>query len=107
MNPLKISRVSASELRIEWSDGHAGRHTTPVLRKYCPCAACKTERDARDGPSLLPIVVPGKNELKAVEPVGSYALQFTWADGHRTGIYTFDYLRQLCECDACTRFTAE
>ena len=61
MMPVKVQRVSPSELRIVWDDGHEGRHTTPVLRKYCPCASCKTDREAHDGPTLLPIVVPGKN----------------------------------------------
>ncbi len=107
MMPVKVQRVSPSELQIDWNDGHRGRHTTPILRKYCPCAACKTERDVHDGPTLLPIVVPGKNELKSIEQVGSYALQLFWVDGHRTGIYTFDYLRQICECSDCTKYTGE
>ena len=107
MMPVKVQRVSPSELRIVWDDGHEGRHTTPVLRKYCPCASCKTDREAHDGPTLLPIVVPGKNELQSIEQVGSYALQLFWVDGHRTGIYTFDYLRQICECKDCTRTTSE
>jgi DUF971 family protein len=107
MKPVKVQRLSPSELRVEWDDGHQGRHTMAVLRKYCPCAACKSERDANDGPALLPIVVPGKNELQGVEPVGSYALQLSWVDGHRTGIYTYDYLRQICECERCAQLTAE
>ena len=107
MMPRSVERLSPSELRISWADGHQGRHTTAVLRKYCPCASCKTEREALDGPSLLPIVIPGKDELRSVEQVGSYALQFFWVDGHRTGIYTFDYLRQICQCEACTAYTAE
>jgi DUF971 family protein len=45
--------------------------------------------------------VPGRYELKAVAPVGSYALKFTWGDGHDLGIYTWSHLRALCECEAC------
>jgi DUF971 family protein len=103
MRPVKIQRYSPSELRVRWDDGHEGRHTTAALRTSCPCAGCKAERDSGGGPALLPILVPGKNELRSVEPVGSYALQLSWGDGHRTGIYTFDYLRQLCECERCAR----
>jgi DUF971 family protein len=33
--------------------------------------------------------------------VGNYAVSFTWADGHSTGIYSFRLLRHLCPCDAC------
>jgi DUF971 family protein len=107
MRPVKIERRSSSELRVRWEDGHEGRHTTPALRRYCPCAGCKAEHDATDGPALLPIIVPGKHDLRSVEPVGSYALQLSWADGHRTGIYTFDYLRRLCECERCASPAAE
>jgi DUF971 family protein len=36
-----------------------------------------------------------------VVPVGRYALAFEFSDGHQTGIYHFDLLRQLCECESC------
>jgi len=37
-------------------------------------------------------------ELLSIEVVGNYALLPVWADGHRYGIYTWDYLRRLCPC---------
>jgi DUF971 family protein len=39
--------------------------------------------------------------LEAIEAVGSYALQFTWSDGHSTGIYSWDWLRAACPCSEC------
>jgi DUF971 family protein len=46
--------------------------------------------------------VPGGNlELTDVGEVGDYALRLTWADGHGTGIYTFEFLRVLCSCSEC------
>ena len=33
--------------------------------------------------------------------VGRYAISFAWSDGHDTGIYPYDYLLQMCECEAC------
>ena len=107
MIPKKIKQVSPSELFIEWSDGHKGKHTMPVLRRYCPCASCKTEIEASEQSTLLPIISQGQYELKSIEQVGSYALQVQWGDGHRTGIYTFDHLRQICECEECARTSAE
>jgi DUF971 family protein len=102
VRPVAIDQPSAGELRIRWDDGHEGRHTTPVLRAACPCASCKADHDPQPGgPVLLPILVPGRNEIKGIVPVGSYALQFSWGDGHRTGIYTYDYLRSRCECQRC------
>jgi DUF971 family protein len=107
MIPTKIKQPSTTELSIEWNDGHKGIHTHQVLRRYCPCASCKLELEEREATALLPILTPGKNELKSIETVGNYALQLRWADGHSTGIYTYDYLRQLCECDRCKKINAE
>ena len=36
-----------------------------------------------------------------VEAIGAYAVKIDWSDGHKTGIYSFDYLRKICQCDAC------
>lgn len=57
--------------------------------------------EEHESAAMLPILTPGKNELGSIETVGKYALQLCWADGHNTGIYTYDYLRQLCECTLC------
>jgi DUF971 family protein len=38
----------------------------------------------------------------AARIVGNYALHFDWSDGHTTGIYSFDYLRRICPCPACS-----
>ena len=107
MVPTNINQISSSELAVDWDDGHKGKHNLHVLRRYCPCAACKIEAEEREKTELFPVLVPGRNELKGIEKVGSYALQFRWGDGHATGIYTFDYLRQICECDECTHVSGE
>jgi DUF971 family protein len=36
-----------------------------------------------------------------IQPIGNYAIEFHWHDGHSTGIYTYDYLRSLCPCPEC------
>ncbi len=107
MKPTKIRKISVAELSVEWDDGHRGRHTMATLRRYCPCASCKTEAEGKQDRPLLPILQPGQNDLVAIEQVGNYAIQLAWADGHRTGIYTFDYLRQICECDECMKRSQE
>ena len=106
MNPVKVRQVSPTELSIEWDDGHASRYTLQTLRNNCPCASCKMEREGTEGTMTLPVLTPSKYELSGVDPVGSYALQISWGDGHRTGIYTYEYLRQLCECDICVKTAA-
>jgi DUF971 family protein len=44
---------------------------------------------------------PGRYILAQADQVGSYALKFSWADGHDQGIYTWQHLRSLCECAEC------
>lgn len=46
---------------------------------------------------------PGRYDLKGVETVGGYALKFVWGDGHDTGLYTWEHLRDLCECPECLK----
>lgn len=60
-----------------------------------------------EGVLLLPDLQPGQGELRSIEHAGSYALQMVWGDGHRTGFYTFEYLRELCECDECNPIAGE
>ena len=40
-------------------------------------------------------------EIDQIEPVGNYALRLVWFDGHGSGLYSYKYLRALCQCDAC------
>lgn len=88
--------VIGPEVVIRWSDGAENYLALPELRKACPCAACQGEPDAL-GRVVKPRVTLAENScsLDRFEYVGGYALQFFWADGHGTGIYTFPYLRSL------------
>ena len=51
---------------------------------------------------LLPMF-KAKINARAAHPVGNYALRIDFNDGHSTGIYSFDYLRTICRCEACAR----
>ncbi|HSJ15366.1 MAG TPA: DUF971 domain-containing protein [Longimicrobiales bacterium] len=89
----------AARLRIEWADGHASEYAPRYLRLACPCAGCIEEMTGRrllDPASVGPDIWPA-----AVRYVGRYALRFDFSDGHETGIYTFELLRELCPCDEC------
>jgi DUF971 family protein len=96
MQPLDI-QVIGEELAIKWEDGTETYVSLSKLRLHCPCAGCKGETDVmgrvykgEDRP--LP---PNAFTLRRVVNVGSYAIQPVWGDGHVTGIYSFDYLRQV------------
>ncbi len=81
----------SSVFEIDWADGLVGRVDNGLLRGYCPCAGCQ-------GHTGEIRFIPGQDSVMSqIEEVGSYALQFTWGDGHASGIYTFRYLRALCE----------
>ena len=97
--PVEIRKRGGASLKITWADGHAGEYGAVYLRGHCPCAQCVDEMtgERRVGPlQIVPDV-----ELVKVSPVGNYAVQLDWSDGHRTGIYSFDYLRSLCPCEIC------
>lgn len=88
-------------LRIDWKDGHRSEFAPWTLRMACPCAGCVDEMTGRR--ILDPDrVSPGVHPLE-IRYVGRYALQFIWSDGHQTGIYPFEFLRNLCDCPQCSR----
>lgn len=94
---IKI-RKEEQALQISWADGAIQRIGLTELRKNCPCAECRAERD-RQGHTLLPILKAqppaGPPVVASAALVGNYAIQFFWTDGHSTGIYDFRFLRQL------------
>jgi len=100
---------------IEWKDGHLSSYTFPSLRDACPCALCQEEREAsgrkpgessRPKPGELPMFRPAPKP-KSAEPVGKYAIKFKWNDGHELGIYSWQWLREICPCDECQGRTGE
>lgn len=95
---ISLSRVVliGEELALAFADGTEIYLPLSLLRRACPCAACQGEPDAL-GRVARPRVElgPEAHILTGWEPVGGYALQLAWADGHATGIYSFDYLRRL------------
>ena len=99
LRPLSLRR-DGERLVITWSDGFTGSIPLRKLRDSCPCASCNEKR--QQPPNPLQLLT--ESELKAGAPVpvampvrGLYAYQIIWNDGHDTGIYTIEYLRQLCE----------
>lgn len=97
--PIAINQPTPQELALTWSDGQTYTLTLQQLRDACPCANCKGETilGVHYPPVKLPMFAPGMYEVEAIEPVGNYAIQVRWRDGHHTGIYTWEQLRDLCE----------
>lgn len=97
--PTALEQLGPQELGIRWSDGHESRYPTSLLRRACRCALCVDEWSGRE--LLDPKTVPEDIHPRQIQPVGRYALRFDWSDNHSSGIYTFEYLRQICQCDSC------
>jgi DUF971 family protein len=97
--PIEIKRPSPMILFAKWGDGLEAQVTTQDFRKACKCAHC-TGESVGDKIFSRPKPVknePGAFELKELNPVGNYAVQATWGNGHDTGIYTWDYFRDIFE----------
>jgi DUF971 family protein len=100
-----VDKTSGTGVQITWRDGHHSSWTFAFLRAACPCATCHEQREA-DGrkpgiappkpTSLLPMFEAPPRPLD-VTPVGKYAIRFKWNDGHQTGLYSWDYLRNVCD----------
>jgi len=98
MRPTDIQHVG-EELAIKWDDGSESFIALEKLRRACPCADCKGEMDVMGNLYKSPDrpLSPSAFHLARIEAVGTYAVQPAWADGHATGIYSFDYLRRVAE----------
>lgn len=106
---VKIHVSTGEGVEITWSDGHTSRYDFPYLRDHCPCALCNDEREkkhklgaATGSTAVLPMFKP-KVKAKSATAVGNYAVQIEFTDGHSTGIFSFDYLREVCPCESCAR----
>jgi DUF971 family protein len=99
MKPKQIKIINNESLSIKWDDGKDSNISLKYLRDECPCANCKGETILLKTyrPQKLNISTPEMYLIKKIEPVGNYAIQITWKDGHNTGIYSWEYLIKLDE----------
>ena len=97
-HPTEIRRLPETrEVRFLWSDGLEVEYAYSYLRGYCPCAGCQGHT-----PSEVRFRQPASSvEPWRIEPVGNYGISIQWSDGHATGIYRWDFLRQICPCEDC------
>jgi DUF971 family protein len=122
MSPTKLDLKRDERLRVVWPDGREDIHSIADLRRLCPCAQCKMDRDGTDPHRLMRPARPEEMEAEAsepkpkrrslsvvperlaeqksisvtrAEPIGNYALKLHFSDGHASGIYSWAYLREL------------
>ena len=98
MRPADIQQIGG-ELAIKWPDGGESFIPLEKLRRCCPCAGCKGEADIMGNVYKNPEqkLSAAAFQMVRILSVGGYAIQPVWADGHATGIFSFDYLKQVAE----------
>ena len=95
IEPREIKHEDDFTLSITWGDDRQCHYNAAELRRACPCAQCVNEWTGER--MLKPESISENIEIRDLSIVGRYALNFRWSDGHETGIYSFRYLRELCE----------
>ena len=94
---IKSLVVFEDELAIKWSNNGDAFIELKKLRQSCPCAGCSGETD------VFGNIYSNKHnklileafKIKSYEKVGLYGVRFFWGDGHKDGIYTYDFLKVL------------
>jgi DUF971 family protein len=107
MNPIpqEIKREGSTGLSITWRDGTTSHLSSEQLRRECPCAECKEKRGdtshakpltgKKRSLAIVESTIAEETNLTEIWSIGQYALGIRWRDGHDSGIYTFEYLREL------------
>ncbi len=106
---IRVNQTEGTGVEIDWKDGHTSHWTFAWLRDACPCATCVEEREAtgrepgepKPQPKTALPMFKAAVRPKNVQPVGRYAISFDWNDGHTSGIYSWHYLRSICQCADC------
>lgn len=99
MSPKQVKIFKKNNIKITWEDSSETILSLKYMRDECPCAGCKGETILLKTyrPPTPTVVTPEMYKVKNIEVVGGYAIQITWQDGHNTGIYSWDYIKQLEE----------
>lgn len=99
--PVRLQKTDSRELLIEWNDGLTQLIPFRSLRNGCQCATCMDKRmqDQKDkNKGTLPVLSAAEAkplDIEKMHPVGNYAYNIQFSDGHNTGIFTFELLRLL------------
>lgn len=98
--PTRLDLKKDRGLTVEWADGTTSYYTIAYLRRMSPSAEQRDLREkmARNPLTVLPSGGAGGGRAlvaDAAELVGNYALRIRFSDGHDTGIYSWQYLREI------------
>ena len=101
IQPTQLALADEKHLRITWSDGEVRLISIAELRERCPCATCREKRNAPSPPATqLPVLSAAEIapiRISGMKPVGNYAYSIDFSDGHDSGIFTLEFLREQGE----------
>jgi DUF971 family protein len=98
--PVSLKLTDRRSLEIAWNDGKTLDYPFRVLRDACPCATCREKKrsQAEKPKNVLNILAAEETVPLAItqmRPVGNYAYNITFSDGHSSGLFTIEMLRSL------------
>ena len=99
IKPRHIDLKKDEALTIHWNDGRVSVYPIALLRRLSPSADQRELRSEmqRNPLTVLPSTDESAGPLTAtdIERIGNYAIRITFSDGHHTGIYSWQYLREI------------
>ena len=98
MKLQNINQISDQVISIVWDDGTEQIFFADKMRGKCPCASCKEKKEDKPA-GLFKVRKANPNNVifSGWEMIGRYAVRFMFSDNHNTGIYTYEYLREIGE----------
>ncbi len=91
--PIDLTKTTNDEIVITWSNGKTLYYPVRDLRLACPCAECIDEFTGE--PLLNPDSVSNSILPKNLKAIGRYAIAFEFEDGHKSGIYSHEFLLKI------------
>lgn len=99
IQPQQLQMIDPETLQIRWADGQVRNYRIAELRDHCPCATCMEKRKAPPRAAAeLPVISTAEAQplrIAKMEPMGRYAYAIHFSDGHDTGLFTLEALREL------------
>ncbi len=91
--PKPVVIAIPGHLQVRWPDGSESILPNAKVRASCTCARCV---DEYSGEAILdPATIPDDIEAESIQPLGHYAVSIAWSDGHGSGIFSWDHLRDM------------
>jgi len=98
--PVHLDLKMDDGLTVQWSDGTESYYPIGYLRKMSPSADARQLREEMETNPLTVLpshVASQEGPIRALdaEMVGNYAIRIRFSDGHQTGIFSWQYLREI------------